>query len=157
MSIRSLGLDRYADRVPLSRPPFVTMLRRAAMLQCAWCGNRPGFLRGWFHRHGECQHCGLSVQRGEDGFELGAATVNVMFTLGALIVAAAIPIVVTYPQVDAGQLIAVLGVVAVILPIVLYPFSFTIWFAVELLMDPPSVSALVAADRWIADNLALNA
>ena len=60
------------------RPPFVTMLRRAVMLQCAWCGARPGFLRGWFKRHDSCQHCGLSVQRGHDGFELGAATVNAM-------------------------------------------------------------------------------
>lgn len=133
------------------------MLRRAALLQCAWCGNRPGFLRGWFHRHESCQHCGLSVQRGEDGFELGAATVNVMVTLAALIVAAGVPILLTYPQVDAGLLIAVLGVVAVVLPIVLYPFSFTIWFAVELLMDPPSSAALAVAHERVRGNLDVNA
>jgi hypothetical protein len=32
---------------------------------------------------------------------------------------------------------------AVVLPVVLYPFSYTIWFATELLMDPPS-------DEWLA-------
>ena len=133
------------------------MLRRAALLQCAWCGNRPGFLRGWFHRYETCQHCGLSVQRGEDGFELGAATVNVMVTLAALIVAGGIPILITYPHVDAGLLITVLGIVAVVLPIVLYPFSFTIWFAVELLMDPPSQAALDAAHERVRDNLDVNA
>lgn len=127
------------------------------MLQCAWCGNRPGFLRGWFHRYDTCQHCGLSVQRGEDGFELGAATVNVMVTLAALIVAGGVPILITYPHVNTGLLITVLGVVAVILPIVLYPFSFTIWFAVELLMDPPSPAALAAARKLVGDNLASNA
>ncbi len=80
-----------------------------------------------------------------------------MVTLGALIVAAAIPIASTYPNVDTGLLIAVLGVVALLLPIVLYPFSFTIWFAVELFMDPPSQAALDAADDRVRDILDLNA
>ena len=117
----------------------------------AWCGSRHGFLRGWFRRHPNCQHCGMSVQRGADGFELGAATVNVMLTLGALILAGGVSIVNSYPEVAVGQLIAVLSVVAVVLPIVLYPFSYTLWFAVELLMDPPSPEAIAEARMRAAE------
>lgn len=127
------------------------MLRRAVMLQCAWCGARPGFLRGWFKRHDACQHCGLSVQRGHDGFELGAATVNAMITLATLVVAGGVSVVVTYPNVAVGSLVGVLGIVAIVMPVALYPFSFTLWFAIELLMDPPSARSLTDADRTIAE------
>ena len=91
------------------------------------------------------------MQRGDDGFELGAATVNVMLVLAALVVTAGVSVVITYPDVATLPLISVLGVVAVLLPIVLYPFSFTIWFAIELLMDPPSAKALAEAEQRVAD------
>ena len=110
--------------VPTKRAPFGTLLRRAVTLRCAWCGNRPGFRRSWFKRYDSCQHCGLSVQRGQEGFELGAATVNAIIVLGA---------------------------VAVVLPVLLYPFTFTIWFAVELMMDPPSPRDLEAARARVAE------
>ena len=127
--------------VPASRPAIVTLVRRALLLQCAWCGNRPGFRlgtwRGWFRRHDRCQSCGVSVQRGQQGFELGAATVNVMLTLTTLIAAGAISVVSTYPHVAVAPLVVILGAVAIVLPVLLYPLSFTLWFAFEVLVDPP--------------------
>ncbi|MCU1389724.1 MAG: hypothetical protein JWL72_3062 [Ilumatobacteraceae bacterium] len=87
----------------------------------------------------------MSVQRGQDGFELGAASVNAILTLGALIAAAGISIVVSYPEVAVRPLVIVLGIAAVVLPIVLYPFTFTLWFAIELVMEPPSPADLAAA------------
>jgi uncharacterized protein (DUF983 family) len=165
--MRSVGghsakfLSRYAGDVaesqasprgvPTKRPPFGTLLRRALTLRCAWCGNRPGFRRSWFKRYDACQNCGLSVQRGQEGFELGAATVNAIIVLGALIAAAAVSIVITYPDVAATPLIIVLGAVAIVLPVLLYPFTFTIWFAVELMMDPPSARDLEAARARVAE------
>ena len=91
------------------------------------------------------------MQRGQEGFELGAATVNAIIVLGALVAAAAVSIVITYPDVAATPLIIVLGAVAVILPVLLYPFTFTIWFAVELMMDPPSPRDLEAARTRVAE------
>lgn len=76
---------------------------------------------------------------------------NVMITLVILVVAGGVSVVLTYPSVAAGDLLVVLGVVALVLPVVLYPFSFTLWFAVELLMDPPSTASLTAAEKTIAD------
>jgi hypothetical protein len=131
--------------VPQQRPPLGLLIRRAIVLRCAWCGDRPGFRRGWFGRNENCRHCGMSVQRGQDGFELGAASVNAILTLGALVVTAGISIVVTYPEVAVRPLLIALGLAAVVLPVVLYPFTYTLWFAIELVMEPPSPADVAAA------------
>src|SRR3954449_3479179 len=141
---------RYAVAVPSNRPPFRVMFGRAARLRCAWCGARRGIIRTWFRRYDSCQTCGLSVQRGQEGFELGSASVNAIVTFGAIIVAATISIIVTYPDIAVVPLLIVLGGVAIALPIALYPFTHTLWFAVELLMEPPSPEALADAKRRIA-------
>ena len=59
-------------------------------------------------------------------------------------------IVRTYPDVAARPLIIALSAVAIVLPVLLYPFTFTIWFAVELLMEPPSPRDLEAAGARVA-------
>jgi hypothetical protein len=89
----------------------------------------------------------MSVQRGLQGFELGAATINAILTLGALVIAGAVSIIVTYPDVAVVPLIVVLGAAAVVLPILFYPFTYTIWFAVELMMEPPTDKDLEAASN----------
>ena len=91
----------------------------------------------------------MSVQRGQDGFELGAASVNAILCLGVLIAAAGISIITTYPEVAVRPLVIVLGVAAVLLPILLYPLTYTIWFAIELMMEPPSPADIAAADQRI--------
>ena len=127
------------------RPPFGVLFRRAVTLRCAWCGDRPGFRRGWFKRADSCRHCGMSVQRGLEGFELGAATVNAILTFGMLVLLSALSVISTYPDVAVAPLIVSLGAAAVIMPIVFYPFTYTIWFAVELMMEPPSPADIAAA------------
>ena len=87
----------------------------------------------------------MSVQRGLEGFELGAATVNAILTFGMLVVVSAISVISSYPDVAVAPLIIVLGAVAVVLPIVFYPVTYTIWFAVELMMEPPSPADVAAA------------
>ena len=54
------------------------------------------------------------MQRGQQGFELGAATVNVMLTLAMLIAAGGISVVITYPRVAVVPLVIALGVVAIV-------------------------------------------
>jgi len=90
----------------------------------------------------------MSVQRGLEGFELGAATVNAMLTFGTLVVVSVISVVSTYPDVAVAPLIISLSAAAIVMPILFYPFTYTIWFAVELLMEPPSsADVAAAADR----------
>jgi len=87
----------------------------------------------------------MSVQRGLDGFELGAATVNAMLTFGMLVVLGAISVIATSPDIAVAPLIISLGAAAIVMPIVFYPFTYTIWFAVELMMEPPSPADIAAA------------
>ena len=87
----------------------------------------------------------MSVQRGAAGFELGAASVNAVLTFGLLIVGCAVALVTSYPAVHVGTLLAVAGAGAVVLPVLFYPFSYAIWFAVELRVDPPSSAEIASA------------
>jgi hypothetical protein len=63
--------------------------------------------------------------------------VNIVVVFAALIVGAAVGIVVTLPDIPVVPLVAVLGAVAIALPIVLYPVSYTLWQAIDLATRPP--------------------
>jgi hypothetical protein len=83
--------------------------------------------------------------RREEGFELGAVTMNTIVTFGALTVAMAVGFVVTFPDVPVVPLVLALMVVAVVLPVLIYPFTYTMWFAFELAVHPPEEKELAAA------------
>lgn len=116
------------------------MLWRGAHRRCPWCGGRGAFFVSWFKTQERCKTCGLGWRRGYEGFELGAMTVNVMVVFGVLIVGAAIGIAFTSPDIPVVPLVVALGLVAIILPIVLYPVSYTLWQAIDLTMHPPDSS-----------------
>ncbi len=127
-------------------------MRRALRRRCPQCGSRRTFLRGWFHTHPRCRTCGLRWRRGQVGFELGAASINAVITLGALVVGMAIGIAVTYPDVAVVPLVVILGVAAVVVPVLAFPYTYTIWLAVELAMERPSAAELAdAAEHAGAD------
>jgi hypothetical protein len=54
-----------------------------------------------------------------------------------LVVGVAVGVIATSPDVAVVPLIVGLGVLAVLIPIVVYPFTYTIWQAVDLAMRPP--------------------
>ena len=119
-------------------------------LRCPNCGGRRAFLRGWFRTVPRCRTCGLAWRRGQVGFELGAAAINAMFTIGLLLVAMAVGIAITLPDIDVVPLLIVLGALAIVIPIVLYPFTYTVWFAIGLLMERPSDKEVSEAEAHIA-------
>jgi len=112
------------------------MLRRGLVLRCPWCGSRRTFLRGWFGRHDRCRTCGIRWRR-EEGFELGALALNTVLTFGALAVAMAVGFVLTVPDIPVLPFVLWLGGVAVLMPIVIYPFTYTLWLAIDLHVHPP--------------------
>ena len=111
------------------------MLWRGLRRRCPRCGSG-GLFRGWFHMVEVCPRCGHRFEAGaHEGFFLGALTINLAVTEGALLLLLLVYIVVLasggggvaiWPVVAAG------GVLAVTLPIVFYPFARTIWAAVDL-------------------------
>lgn len=111
------------------------MLARGLRRRCPRCGAGKLF-RGWFEMAKECPACGYRFeQRPEDGFFLGALTINLAITEGLLLLG-----VFGYIAVLAagGGDVPVVPVtlaavaLAVALPVLFYPFAKAIWAAVEL-------------------------
>jgi hypothetical protein len=62
-----------------------------------------------------------------------------MITLGPLIAALGVIVAITWPSVAVVPTMAVLIPAAVILPVVLYPVSYTMWQAIDIAMRPVTV------------------
>ncbi len=113
------------------------MFGRALRRRCPWCGGSGAFFTGWFAKDDRCRTCGIAWRRGDVGFELGAAAISAMLVLGALVLGLGVTMVATWPDVPYVWLIVGLAVAAVSLPVVVYPITFTIWQALDLMMRPP--------------------
>ena len=64
--------------------------------------------------------------------------ISAVVCLGLLVVGLGIGVIATWPDIAVLPLLLILGVGAVLLPIVVYPCSYTIWQAVDLAMHPPT-------------------
>jgi len=122
---------------PVVRPSLPTMLWRGLRRRCAWCGGRGAFFTGWFSKQETCRTCGIGWHRGYEGFELGAMAISAVVCLGLLTVGLGIGVIASWPDVAVVKLLVILGVCAVVLPVVVYPVSYTLWQAVDLAMRPP--------------------
>jgi uncharacterized protein (DUF983 family) len=136
--------------MPSKDPSFGRMLRRAVMLRCPWCGSRRTFVRRWFGKYDRCRTCGIRWRR-EEGFELGAVTINTVLTFIVLTAAMTIGFIRTSPDIPVLPMVLSLVGVAILMPIVIYPFTFTIWLALDLAVHRPDAAELgeaaVAASR----------
>jgi uncharacterized protein (DUF983 family) len=126
------------------------MFGRGIRRCCPWCGSRKSFIRHWLGKHERCQTCGIRWRR-EPGMEFGALMLNTMVTFFALAVAMTIGFILTVPEVPVGRLIAICMVVAVGLPLAIYPFTFTVWLAVDLAGNRPEGDELLEAARIAAE------
>jgi uncharacterized protein (DUF983 family) len=127
---------------------FKRMVGRALLRRCPRCGGK-GWFKGWFHRLERCQTCGYKYER-QEGFVLGAVTINTIVTFGCLAVVFVVGTVATYPDLPVVPLVALSIGVAVVVPIVFYPFSYTLWAAVELQMRPLEPAEIADAARAAA-------
>jgi hypothetical protein len=57
--------------------------------------------------------------------------------LGTLVVGVAIGVIATWPEIAVLPMLLILGAVALVLPVIVYPVSYTVWQAVDLAMHPP--------------------
>ena len=121
----------------VTRPSFGRMMWRGIRRRCPWCGGARAFFTGWFAKADRCRACGLRWRRGDVGFELGAASISAVLVLGLLVTGLGVGIVATWPDVPYLWLAIGLGAAAIVLPIVLYPVTYTVWQALDLVMRPP--------------------
>ena len=83
------------DNFP-SRP---RLLVRGITRRCAWCGDRKAYFIGWFKRQERCHACGHAYRRGDEAFELGAITANIILTFLSLLGTVLVLVVLTAPDV----------------------------------------------------------
>ncbi len=133
------------------------MLLRGLFRRCPWCGGRGAFFTGWFAKEAQCRHCGLRWRRGDVGFELGAAAIAAIICMGPLVIALGVMVALTWPELSVVPLVAVLGVGALVLPVLLYPSSYTIWQALDLVMRPVSPDDFAPAGPSASDAAAPDA
>jgi uncharacterized protein (DUF983 family) len=120
------------------------MIRRALMLRCPNCASRRTFVRRWLGRHDRCRTCGIEWRR-EDGFELGAITVNTIATFIVLTVAMTVGFIATAPDIPVLPFLLSLSAIAIGMPVAIFPFTNLVWLAVDLAAHPPEADELAAA------------
>ncbi len=132
---------------PPNRPGFPTMVGRALRRRCPWCSGRRAWFTGWFAKADRCHTCGLRWDRDQPGFELGAMSVAVLITGGAIVVLLVVGIITTYPDIAVVPLMLIGFVIAVVVPVLTYPLTYTLWSAFDLAVHPPEPRELEAAAR----------
>jgi len=132
--------------VTTALPPVGRMLARGVGRRCARCGGRGAFFTGWYSMADRCRTCGLAWRRNMEGFQLGAAAINIILTGGSLLAVMGVGVVLTYPEPPVWPLVAATSAVAVLVGVVGYPVSYTVWLAVDLAMNPPSDDEIADAD-----------
>jgi uncharacterized protein (DUF983 family) len=110
------------------------MLGRGLLKRCAVCG-RGGLFRRWFTMIERCPRCGLRFERIE-GHWSGDLGINTIVSFGALFLTLIVGFAVTYPDVPGVALFLAAVSVALVVPLVFFPFSKTIWLAIDLMMRP---------------------
>ena len=105
------------------------VLLRGVTLRCPRCGAGNLF-RHWTAIIDDCPKCSLHFAR-ESGYWVGAQAINLVCTGGAIFLAFAVMLAFTLPHVNVALTISVLAPIAILTPIVGYPFSKTNWMAVD--------------------------
>lgn len=119
----------------LSPSRALKLLGRGIRLRCPNCGQ--GKIRqSWLKLKPKCPVCGLRTDRGEQDFFLGGMMWNIVFAEGALVIAALLIGVITWPDVPWTLMQWVGTTLMVIVPFLFYPFSLGFWLANDIWIRP---------------------
>jgi uncharacterized protein (DUF983 family) len=110
-------------------PSRAATLWRGFTLRCPRCGSGHLF-KHYFTMVEDCPRCGLHFER-ESGYFAGALAINIIAVGGLFAIVFVALLAVTIPDVPVVELLIVLIPIAGFGPIVFYPFSKTIWVAVD--------------------------
>ena len=126
----------------------MTLLLRALRRRCPACGAGPVFSR-WLRMFERCPGCGIRFER-EEGFFLGVYFINIFITQLVVIAFIAVAFALTLPDSPTPAILAGALLLAVLVPVVIYPWCRTGWAAVHLAMQPlePEEEADAAVFRF---------
>src|SRR3954467_14234394 len=123
---------------PPPPPTLGTLLTRALRLRCPRCGGR-GIWQSWFRMKHACPTCGQVFERGEShDFFIGAYLINLVVAESAAVVVAAVMWIALGSRVSFNVLWGASMVLAVVMPVIFYPFSRALWLAFGLHFPPPA-------------------
>lgn len=106
------------------------MLGRAFVRRCPRCGSG-GIFANWAALHEYCTTCGFKFER-EPGYWVGALIINMAAALFVFLVTLVGGIALTWPDPPWNVLSGVTIGVMLVVPIAFYPWSKSIWMAIEL-------------------------
>jgi len=118
-------------------PSIPTLFARALRRRCPSCGGGPIFT-SWTRMAERCPQCGLVLTRKESGYSLGGFWLNMLFAEGLTIALFIGTLVKTWPDPPWTLLQYGLPIMALVSPIVFYPFSKTLFLALDLAVRPAS-------------------
>jgi uncharacterized protein (DUF983 family) len=121
-----------------TRVPLLRSIARALRRRCPNCGVDP-VMRSWFTISPCCSACGLRFERGRDeehDYWLGAYMLNFIVTEVVFAVGLLIALLATWPDPPWHLLLYGGGALMVLTPIIFYPFSKSIWLAIDLVFRP---------------------
>ena len=110
---------------------------RALRLRCPHCGGGPIFVT-WKRLVPNCPVCGLGLERGEQGYWLGAYFFNLMAVETVFSVWMVGILWVTWPSPPWELLQAGSVFLMVLTPFAFFPWSKTLFLAFDLLVRPPT-------------------
>jgi uncharacterized protein (DUF983 family) len=119
---------------------FLVSMHRALTRRCPYCGS-PGVYDGYFALREQCPRCDVRFER-EEGYFLGAYALNLIV---AEFVGLGLAIVLIF-NTDLRHLSLIWQEViavalAIAFPVSLFPFSRTVWIAMDLVLHPPGHAA----------------
>jgi uncharacterized protein (DUF983 family) len=113
---------------------FFTLLFRGLRKQCPVCGSA-GLYGSWLNIHDHCPRCGFRFER-DPGYWVGAMMVNTAVAIGGFVVVFVGLVAATWPETPWTLLTLSSIVVMALVPVVFYPFSKTVWMALDVAVRP---------------------
>lgn len=127
---------RAAPPLPPAHRILGRALRVAMRRRCPHCGEGHIWDR-WLTLRDRCPACGIVPARGEHDFFIGAAMVNFVVAELVVVVAFITALLLMLPDPNWDVLLWGTAALAVIAPVVAYPFTMTFWLAVDMTFRPP--------------------
>ncbi|MGE0351900.1 MAG: DUF983 domain-containing protein [Gemmatimonadales bacterium] len=129
MSARPTGPGRTGP------PRIPSLFARALVLRCPNCGAR-GLFRSWFRMAECCGTCGLRLERGEDGYQVGSYMFNIIASELLFAVLFVGIVLATWPDPPWTLLQYGGGGLMILAPLLFFPFSKTLFLAFDLVFRP---------------------
>jgi uncharacterized protein (DUF983 family) len=114
--------------------PASVLMRRAAIRRCPVCGQGRLF-RYWFVMSPSCPGCAFVFRR-TPGHWLGSWFLSILLVQTVLVVTITLVVASTWPARPSALVFVLMAGLAVAVPIAFFPFSRTLWTAIDLVMRP---------------------